>query len=432
MALQFKPAVKTQLKCRLAIAGPSGSGKSYTALKVASKLSDKIAVIDTENDSATRYADEFKFDHLNLRNPSIKDYLDAMTAAVTGGFGCLVVDQASAAWDWAKQEVDRVTAQTRAVNSFASWAKVTPEWQKFIDMILHSKIHIITCFRSKTEYVLEDVQRGDRTVKMPRKIGLAPITRDNTEYEFDVWCDVDMDHRLIVGKNRCRALDGKVFDKDSTDQFTETLKAWLESGAAEVQAGDGGPSTPASAAPPVHPEVGERELADQNNMPPPEPHDSQTVAANASADTWVPSCPLCKAPMRKQKRRDGSGEFWSCSTWKDTKCKGSMNLDQAEAERPGGAPSQLPQHFEELRDTLYKMGVPKGNVAHANVDYAFDGHGLQECAKNEDVANRVIESLIAYNATGDSSDEIYFKALQKAGLEVPAELAARMTDHMPI
>lgn len=250
--MQFKPAVKSQLKARLALSGPSGSGKTYTALRIARLLSDKIAVIDTENDSASRFADEFTFDTLNLRSPTIGQYCEAMTAAASSGYGALLVDSMSHAWEWAKSEVDRITAQTRASNSYTSWAKVTPEWQRLIDFILHSRVHLIACFRSKQDYVLEDVERNGRTIKVPRKVGMAPITRDNTDYEFDAWCELEMDHRLIVGKTRCRALDGKVFTKDQTDVFTDTFKNWLEAGA--VPAADPEPPKGEPKAPSAKPE----------------------------------------------------------------------------------------------------------------------------------------------------------------------------------
>lgn len=240
--MQFTQATKTQIKCRLALAGPSGSGKTWSALEIASHLSDNVAVIDTENHSASRYADVFKFQCLDLATPSIAQYIEAMQTAEKSGFGCLVIDQASHAWEWAKQEVDRITAASRAANSYLSWGKVTPEWQKFINMILHSRMHLICCFRSKTEYVLEDVERGGRVTKVPRKIGMAPITRDGSEYEFDVWCDIDLDHRLVVSKTRCKALDGLSYLKDCKT-FSAVLKDWLDSG-------DAPPATPPATADP--------------------------------------------------------------------------------------------------------------------------------------------------------------------------------------
>jgi len=52
----FKQAIKQEAKLRLAIAGPSGSGKTYTGLSIATHLGGKIAVVDTEHGSASKYA----------------------------------------------------------------------------------------------------------------------------------------------------------------------------------------------------------------------------------------------------------------------------------------------------------------------------------------------------------------------------------------
>lgn len=68
--MQFTTATKTAAKLRLSLMGPAGSGKTFSALKIASALSSKIAVIDTEHGSASKYADKFRFD-----NPHTPDLL---------------------------------------------------------------------------------------------------------------------------------------------------------------------------------------------------------------------------------------------------------------------------------------------------------------------------------------------------------------------
>jgi len=58
----FKKAVRSQAKLKLALTGPSGSGKTYSALQLAKGLGGKVAVLDTENGSASLYSDSFEFD----------------------------------------------------------------------------------------------------------------------------------------------------------------------------------------------------------------------------------------------------------------------------------------------------------------------------------------------------------------------------------
>jgi septin family protein len=66
MELKFQKAVKHGAKLRLAVCGPSGSGKTYTLLKLATELGGPIAVVDTERGSASKYADIFEFDVLEV------------------------------------------------------------------------------------------------------------------------------------------------------------------------------------------------------------------------------------------------------------------------------------------------------------------------------------------------------------------------------
>jgi polynucleotide 5'-kinase involved in rRNA processing len=64
----FKKAIKYAAKGRVALVGPSGSGKSYSMVILAKALAKggKIAAIDTEHGSLSKYADVFDFDVLEL------------------------------------------------------------------------------------------------------------------------------------------------------------------------------------------------------------------------------------------------------------------------------------------------------------------------------------------------------------------------------
>src|SRR3989304_8153906 len=92
MNLQFTKATKAQSNLRLAIFGPSGSGKTYTGLRIATGLGGKIAVIDTERGSASKYADRFDFDVLELPNKDINTYVEAIKAADQAGYAILIID----------------------------------------------------------------------------------------------------------------------------------------------------------------------------------------------------------------------------------------------------------------------------------------------------------------------------------------------------
>ena len=94
----FVPAAKTQGKARVALAGPSGSGKTYTALATARGLAGedgRIAVIDTEHGSASKYADRFRFDVLCLDTFAPMVYVQAINAAEAAGYDVIVIDSLS-------------------------------------------------------------------------------------------------------------------------------------------------------------------------------------------------------------------------------------------------------------------------------------------------------------------------------------------------
>lgn len=230
----FRRATRTQARLRLALAGPAGSGKTFSALKIAAGVAgDKpIAFIDTERGSASKYAGIFpEFDVLELETFHPQNYIDAIQAASDGGYGVLVIDSLSHAWmgkDGALELVDRAAKRSQSGNSFGAWREVTPLHNALVDAMLRANLHIIVTLRSKQDYVQEKDDRGRTTV---RKIGLAPVQRDGLEYEFDVYGDLDNDNNLIIGKTRCPELSGVVIPKPG-DALAKTLLEWLGQGEA--------------------------------------------------------------------------------------------------------------------------------------------------------------------------------------------------------
>ena len=241
----FKKAIKQESKLRLAIAGTSGSGKTYTSLVLATHLAQGgvVAVLDTEKGSAAKYSDLFEFDTLPVGpgatmpdgSPSpFQDYhpdnfVRAIEAAVSGGYKVVVLDSLSHAWSGQGgilDLVDQFARRMKSKNSFAAWKDATPIQNRFIDAITGANIHIIATMRSKQEYVIEQVERGGRTINTPRKVGMAPIQRDGFEYEFDVFMDMDTDNTGIVSKSRCPELSGAVIPKPDKE-MADTLLNWL-------------------------------------------------------------------------------------------------------------------------------------------------------------------------------------------------------------
>lgn len=229
MSVQFQRATKRAAKLRLSIAGPSGAGKTYTALTLATALvpGGRVAVIDTEHGSASKYADLFEFDVLELAAPFHPDrFTEAIGAAASAGYDVAVVDSLSHAWNGSGgllEIVDQIAARMKTSNTFAAWKDATPIHNRLVESMIAAPLHIVATMRSKQEYVIEEDNRGR---KSPRKLGMAPVQRDGMEYEFDLFAEMDMQNRMLVQKSRCPELQGQVIEKP-TGAVSDTLRAWL-------------------------------------------------------------------------------------------------------------------------------------------------------------------------------------------------------------
>ena len=222
----FNEAVKHESKLRLAIAGPSGSGKTYTALAIGTALG-RVAVVDTESGSASKYADIFDFDVAEMHAPfHPRKYAEAITAAAGAGYDVIILDSLSHAWfatGGVLDIVDEAAKRSRSGNTYMAWKEGTPAQNQLIEAIVTAKIHVIGTMRSKTEYALVTDERGKSA---PKKMGMAPIQRDGFEYEFDVMLDMDIENTGVVTKTRCSALAGRVINKPGSD-VAAVLKEWL-------------------------------------------------------------------------------------------------------------------------------------------------------------------------------------------------------------
>ncbi|MFN3242082.1 MAG: ATP-binding protein [Planctomycetota bacterium] len=226
--MQFKKAVKSESRLRMALVGPSGAGKTYTALKFASAFAQKrVALIDTERGSASKYADTFDFDVLDLENHSPIQFVKAIAAAAnTGEHDVLVIDSLSHAWmgrGGALEQVDR-QASTMKGNSFGAWASVTPLHNQLIDAMIGAPLHVIATMRAKSEW-LQDVD--DRGKKVIRKVGTQAVQRDGMEFEFDVVAEMEpRNNELVVTKTRCPAL-AEHHEQKPDDAIPRILLEWL-------------------------------------------------------------------------------------------------------------------------------------------------------------------------------------------------------------
>jgi len=230
--MAFKQAERARLFLRCAIFGPSGSGKTMTALRmangIAGKLGSKIAVIDTEARSASKYADRISFDVEDLERKTIDDYLNAMDEAAKSGYQVLVIDSLSHAWRELTEEVDRITQASSSKNSLMAWGKVSPKQKRLVEAVLNYPGHIIATMRSKTEWVIGEGKNGKTATE---KMGLAPEQGKGIEYEFDLLIECNQQHFATVTKDRTGKFQDETIEKPG-EAFGVALHDWLANGSA--------------------------------------------------------------------------------------------------------------------------------------------------------------------------------------------------------
>lgn len=307
-ALAIKKASRQAVRLKLNVQGPSGSGKTLGALALAFALapSKKVCVIDTENESASLYADQYDFDTIALGAPyTTAKYEEAIVLAVKAGYDVLVIDSLSHQWAGPggilarKEQMD-----ARGGNTWTNWAPFTKEHERFKSLLMNAPIHIVSTTRSKQDYIVES---GDGKKAAPRKVGLAPVQREGMEYEFSVVFELQMDHRANVSKDRTGMFDGQLIDLLG-EEVGQSLNGWLSSGKPYVM------PTPAELN-----ESGATELPAPTPTPAPVPAPvappaPQKVGGNGSGE---PMCPECRGPMYD--KREGK----SNPRAPDFKCKRS-------------------------------------------------------------------------------------------------------------
>lgn len=221
----FSKATKFGTKVRCAIFGPSGSGKSFTALRMATGIGGKIAGICTERMSMRKYSDRFDFDVCDLTDRSPDGYLAAIKQA--RGYNVLIIDTLSHEWQEMLEE-NEATARTKfRGNTWSAWSETSSRQRDFMDELLGIPCHLIVTMRSKTEWQ-SVIDNGK--VK-PVRIGLTPEQGKGIEYEFDQLIELSQEHTATIIKDRSGKYQDRVIDLIDED-FGRELVAWLADGEA--------------------------------------------------------------------------------------------------------------------------------------------------------------------------------------------------------
>lgn len=196
MTVEFKPAKREAAPVLVGIAGPSGGGKTYSALRLARGLADgePFAMVDTENGRALHYADYFpEMQHAHLRAPfSPAAYTDAIVAADEAGFPVIVVDSMSHEWEGdggvlKMQEAEFARMGSKEGARMASWIAPKSAHKDMVRKLLQVKAHVILNMRAEDK--VEMVKRGDKTEVRAKEtltsiLGWIPICERRLPFEL--------------------------------------------------------------------------------------------------------------------------------------------------------------------------------------------------------------------------------------------------------
>jgi hypothetical protein len=224
--MAFQKAVKSQSLLRSAFFGPAGAGKTYSALAVASGMGGKVALIDSERGSASKYADRFDFDADNLVKKTIDEYVEKIGEAGKAGYHVLIIDSLTHAWQELLEEIDKLANAKYKGNSWGAWSEGTPKQKKLVNAILAYPGHVIVTMRSKTEWT---TVKGNDGKDRPARVGLAPEQGKGIEYEFDLLLELSTDHLANVIKDRTGKFQDSIIEKPGK-KFGAELIEWLNSG----------------------------------------------------------------------------------------------------------------------------------------------------------------------------------------------------------
>ncbi|MFJ1492163.1 AAA family ATPase [Capnocytophaga canis] len=232
MNLQLKKATRKQVKLKLNLSAPSGAGKTYSALLMAKGLVgawEKVAVIDTENGSASLYSHLGDFNTIELTPPfQPEKYEQAIDICVNAGMECIIIDSTTHEWTTLLEENQNLADVRFKGNTWSAWSKTTPRHDRFVNKVLQAPVHVITCTRSKTETAMTE----DKKVK---KVGMKDQQRDGWEYELTVSLEIDRDtHLASPSKDRTNLFEGKP-PFLITEETGKAIAEWCNSGVSEKQ-----------------------------------------------------------------------------------------------------------------------------------------------------------------------------------------------------
>ena len=189
-----KQAIRTKIYPKVGIFSPSGAGKTYSSLRMATGMIEELENIygkkfqiwlaNNEGDRGSYYSDEFKYKIIELESPHEPEmYYDLIEyAEESEECGILIIDSLSK--EWAGEGGCLEIAQKLGGQYQTAWKNVTPRHRRLMDKIVDSKLAIIASMRGEDQYVMEQDEQTKKTTVS--KVGLGAKQGKDFEYEFTV------------------------------------------------------------------------------------------------------------------------------------------------------------------------------------------------------------------------------------------------------
>ena len=184
----FRPAHRQNTPLIIGIAGPTKSGKSYSALRLATGLTGgkPIAMLNTEGARGHMYSEQFTYLAADLTAPFRPTrYTEVIEVMKSMDLGCAIIDTISHMHDgpggileWHEEILDRVAGKDyakRQRSTYVAWVEPKAAENKLIYALQDLTCPIILCMRSK-----EKIKISDGKVE---ELGWQPIVGDRIASE---------------------------------------------------------------------------------------------------------------------------------------------------------------------------------------------------------------------------------------------------------
>jgi hypothetical protein len=196
---EAKPAVRERVPLLIGLAGPSSSGKTKSALRVAEGIravtGGDIYGIDTEARRMAHYATEHRFQHVEFNAPfGSLDYLEAIRYCVGKGASVVIVDSAThehegpgGMIEFQERELDRLAGNDWAKRErvkMLAWQKPKAARRALINGLLQLNANFIFCFRAREK--AKPIKRNGKTEI--EDMGFMPIGGEEFMFEMTANC----------------------------------------------------------------------------------------------------------------------------------------------------------------------------------------------------------------------------------------------------